>query len=167
MKLPICQKDAQSKGLCKECEKKLEENEINQTDIELSRILYNLNKKETILDEVDLLKTKQLDEELLLALVKGNPAALIGKGGRIIRLISEKLGKKVRIVKDGTVIQVANDLMTPTRAYGINTLYRSDGEIKKKITVPHEERRKIKLTREKTEKALKIITGEEYTLKFV
>lgn len=167
MKLPICSQDAEKGRLCKECKQKLQEGEINELDIELSKILYKLNQKNIISDEVGLVKTKKLEEDLVLALVEGDPSTLIGKGGRIIRMISDQLGKKVRVVKKGSVIQIANDLITPARAWGINKLYRENGETENYITVPREDRNQINMDLEKAEKALNRLAEGEYGLKFI
>ncbi len=167
MKLPICSQDAEKGQLCTGCEEKLQQGEINKLDVELSKILYKLNKKNTISNEVNLIKTKELEEDQVIALVEGDPSTLIGKGGRIIRMISEQLGKEVRVVKNGSVIQITNDLITPARACGINTLYRENGETEKYITVPREHKSRINIDLGKARKALNKIAEEEYGLKFI
>lgn len=167
MKLPVCEEDLNSGKLCEECKDKLEKGQINQLDVELSKILHKLSRKETIINCPDLVKTEELEEDQVIAIVKGNPAALIGKGGRIIRLISDQLGKKLRIVKKGTVNQVTDDLINPVKSYGVNTLYTTKGNIKKRVTVPLEEKRRINMNPKKAEKALKAIKGKQYEIKFV
>lgn len=167
MKLPVCEEDLNSGKLCQECKDKLEKGQINQLDVELSKILHKLSRKETIINCPDLVKTEELEGDQAIAIVEGDPAALIGRGGRIIRLISDQLGKKLRVVKKGTVNQVTDDLINPVKSYGVNTLYRTDGEVRKRVTVPFEEKRRINMKPEKAEKALKVIKGEQYELKFV
>ncbi len=167
MKLPVCEKDIESRDLCGECSEKLRKGKITQTDIELSRILHKLTKKGTIRNCPDLITTKQIEEKQVLSLVEGDPANLIGKGGRIIRLISEELGKEVRIVKNGNILEMTNDLITPAKTYGVNTLYRTTGEKKKRITVPREMKNKINMDPKKAEESIKKLKGEKYELKFV
>lgn len=167
MKLPICQEDAKKGKLCTECEERLEQGEINEIDVKLSRILYKLNKKNTISDSVDLVRTKRLQGNTVLALVEGDPSTLIGKGGRIIRMISDQLGEKVRIIKNGTPIQITNDLITPVRACGVNVLYKEKGGKEKRITVPKESANRIKMNKEKIEKALNKVTNDEYRIMFI
>ncbi len=170
MKLPICTEDAEKGELCTECREKLESGKINKNDVELSKILYKLRKKETIPEDVGLAKTETLEEEneeIVLALVEGNPANFIGKGGRIIRLISDKLGKDVRVIKNGDLIQITNDLATPARACGINKLYKPGNETEKYITIPKEKKNEHNMSLEKIEKSINKITGEEYKVKYI
>ncbi len=170
MELPICTQDAERKKLCKECRKKLESNEINQTDVELSRILHKLRKKETLQEDVSLIKTEILEEsseEIVLALVEGNPGALIGKGGRIIRLISEKLGKNVRVIKNGNILQITNDLATPVRACGVNKLHKPNNGTEKHITLPREQKNQPNMGLEEIQKSINQLTKENYKVKYI
>lgn len=173
MNLPICTKDAKEGKLCSKCKQKLESNEINQVDVELSRILFQLAEKETIPNEINLVKTKTIkennkkDKETVLALVEGNPAVLIGRGGRIIRLISEKLGKDVKVIKNGSPVQIINDLASPVRACGINILYRTDQSEEKYITLPKERKNKVGISVEKMEKLINKLTDEKYKIKYI
>lgn len=167
MQLPICKEDVEKGKLCKECQQKLQREKLNETDIELSKILHKLNRKNTISDEVNLVKTEELEENLVLAVIEGDPSTVIGKGGRIIRLISDELGKKVRVIKNGSVIQVTNDLVTPVRACGINTLYRQEGDKEKFITLPAEKKNRIKMSIPKIEESINTVVDDQYSIKFI
>lgn len=166
MKLPICTQDAEEGELCSECKEKLEEGEINETDVELSKILYRLRRKDTIPEGVGLVKTKEL-EGSVLALIEGNPALLIGRGGRIIRMISDELGEKIRVIKNGDMIQITNDLIAPIRACGLNKLYKCNGDVQEIITLPREEKNTINMSLDEVEKAVNEVTDGEYRIKFI
>lgn len=141
MKSPICEVCLKSGIMCPGCEDKLKTGAINQYDIEIAKLLYRLEQR-ALLDHASFERTVVLDD-VLLVLTQGSVANLIGRGGRIVRLLSRELGKKVRIVGVSKDIRaVVQDLVLPARVYGINVLYTPEGE-EYTIVIPKEDRKRI------------------------
>lgn len=163
MWIPICEECAQSHELCQNCAGKLERNEISNEDVKLTRILYKLARKNVISDP-SFEKTLAL-KEFIIILTRDNAATLIGRGGRIVRIVSEKMGKKVRVVKKGDLKVTVNDLIAPARISGMTTLYTPEEE-KHRVMVPDEDRKKILFSEDSIREAVKKLCNAKIEIKY-
>ena len=140
--LPICKICLESGFLCQACEKKVKEGEISERDVEVARLLYKLHKKDMIVDP-SFKKTVEVDDYIII-LVEGPVAPLIGKGGRVVRLLSKELGKKVRVVDISSGIKkMVEDLILPARLYGISIVYKPNGEEEYRVLLKRNEKKPI------------------------
>lgn len=158
MQAPICEDCARSGVLCLECKKKLEENKITKTDIELAGLLCKMEDKELV-REPSFERTIEVDD-LILVLTRGDAANLIGKRGRVVRQLSKSLNKTVRIVKIGDFKTQMMDLLAPARLLGINIVYKPEGE-ETKLVIPKEDESKLVANIETIEKAACLLSGKE------
>lgn len=163
MRAPICEVCLKSDALCEECGKKLSENEISETDVRVSRYIYKLEKTMFISD-IHLVKTHELDGFIVL-IVDGSIGSLIGKSGRIIKMMSSDLGKRIRILAKGDVRKMVQDLVSPARVFGINVLYSPKGE-EYTVVIPQVDKRKIFMDDGTLKKALSILFNKEVSVKF-
>ncbi len=162
--MPICEKCAQSDALCETCQKKLDNGEISQLDIKIARLLYELYEK-NVLGDPSFERSIELPDFIVI-ITKSNVSTLIGKGGRVVRILSEKLGKRVRIVKKGSIKEIVNDLVSPARIMGFTTIYSKEGE-KQRILIPEADRKKILLKEESIKQVLKQLCGVDAEIKYV
>lgn len=140
--LPICKICLESGFLCQACEKKVKKGEISERDVEIARLLYRLYKKDLVINP-SFKKSVETDGYIIL-LVEGPVAPLIGKGGRVVRLLSKELGKKVRVVDISSGIKkMIEDLVLPARLYGISVVYKPDGNEEYRILLKRNEKRQI------------------------
>ncbi len=102
---------------------------------------------------------------LILILKKENVGDLIGKKGRIVRVLSQELGKKVRIVKSTSFKELAEDMILPARLKGVNVLYKPEEKIKK-VRIVKRDKKNIVLDEEVVQKALRELAGVEVELEF-
>jgi transcription antitermination factor NusA-like protein len=163
MKGPICETCAKSGFLCQGCESRLAKGEISQADIEATRLLYELEANQTI-PETEFERSIELDG-LLLLLVRGRVAALIGKGGRVVRMLSEKLGRKVRIIGAGDERTMIRDLVFPARIFGMNVLHTKEGE-EYTVVIPEEDRKKLVISEESLKKAVSVLSSKKINISF-
>lgn len=163
MKAPICDFCLESKLLCLKCSKKLRENEITNLDIDVSRFLNVLEKKFMISD-VDLLKTYRINGFIIL-LVKGNIASVIGKSGKVVRMLSDQFGKRFRAVAEGDFRSMIQDLIFPARIFGINVLYTPEGE-KYIVIIPRSDKSEVFMDKETLKKTASILFNKEISIKF-
>ena len=91
MVLPICDVCASSGVLCNACERKLGEGRITAYDVELSRMLHSM-----LGGEAEFIKVVETSDNLVVLAPRESVGKIIGKGGSVIKEISEKLGKHIR-----------------------------------------------------------------------
>ncbi|MCD6414523.1 MAG: hypothetical protein J7L23_02735 [Candidatus Diapherotrites archaeon] len=159
MQAPICTTCARSGVLCPECRKKLENNEITKLDIELAGLLCKMEDKELIKGEASFERTIAVDS-LLLVLTKGDIPTLIGRGGRVVRYLSQNLRKTVRVIKDTDFKTQVMDLIAPARLLGINIVYKPDGD-ETLIIIPKEDESKLVADLGTIEKAACLLLGND------
>jgi transcription antitermination factor NusA-like protein len=163
MKAPICSMCTNSEVLCAGCNEKLQRGEITQNDVDISRLLFRLEKTFSLHD-VDFRKSIDINGFILI-LTSGDVASLIGRHGRVVRLISQELGKWVRIVNVSGPRTIVQDLVYPARVYGMNILNTPEGE-EYKVIVPKEDRRKLVMDDESLNKALDVLLNKKAEIKF-
>jgi len=82
------------------CCKKLEEGEITETDIEVSRILYELSKEYASLKDSEI--EKYFDTENVVIIVtaaEGDGAKVVGRSGEIVKEVASQVDKSIRVVE--------------------------------------------------------------------
>lgn len=146
MKAPICEKCIQSNALCPKCEKKLKSGKITEMDVSVARTLYELQKKHYV-EDFSFERTVVIGDNLFI-FTKGDVASLIGRGGRIVRSISESLGKKVRILGlTADMKTTVKDLVYPVRVKSSSIIFTLEGETLK-LVIDKEDEQKLSLEKE-------------------
>ncbi|MCD6522519.1 MAG: transcription elongation factor NusA [Candidatus Diapherotrites archaeon] len=161
MKSPICEVCVKSGVLCSACNQKLADGKISENDLRLARLLYKLEEKQ-LTKNVSFSKTIDIGD-MLLVLTEGNVANLIGRGGRIVRLLSKEFDKKVRIINSTDTKRALQDLVAPARVLGINILYTPNGE-KTKVIIAKEDEDKLIAPLEVLQKAANALSNKEVVL---
>jgi len=151
---PICSSCLEASELCSSCKQELEKGVVSQLDVDVSRYMKKLEKQFDI-NGVDLVKTHDLGSFILIV-GRGKISAMIGRKGRNIKLMSSKFDKRVRIIKQGDVRQMASDLISPARVSAVNVLYTAEGE-KYKVIIPNHDRRKIYMDQKTLNKAIDVL----------
>lgn len=139
MVLPICDVCLKSGMLCQGCENKLKSGEITQLDLDIAKLLYKLGE-----GTIGFKRTIEIGDVVIIVTDKDQVGKIIGKSGKIVRAISKKIGKKVRVIGEGSDFkEIARDILAPARISGINIVYGKDGEEKYKIRVMKEDSRRL------------------------
>ncbi|MEN4018587.1 MAG: KH domain-containing protein [Methanobacterium sp.] len=139
MVLPVCDVCLKSGMLCQGCENKLKSGEITQLDLDIAKLLFKLGE-----GKIGFKKTIEIGDVVIIVTDKDQVGKIIGKSGKIVRAISKKVGKKVRVIGEGSDFkEIARDLIAPARISGINIVYGMDGEKKYKIRVMREDSRRL------------------------
>lgn len=127
MKSPICEEDIRHGKLCKICEAKLKAGQINNIDFELLKAIDKLeNKKYLIATEI--VRAFEL-QDIILVFAKGNVGMLIGKEGKNVKELSEKLGKKVRIIElSDEPKEVIQQILGRARVIAVNKIFKPESE---------------------------------------
>jgi transcription antitermination factor NusA-like protein len=139
MVLPVCDVCLKSGMLCQGCENKLKSGEITQIDLDIAKLLYKLGE-----GKIGFKKTIEIGDVVIIVTDKDQVGKIIGKSGKIVRAISKKIGRKVRVIGEGSDFkEIATDLVAPARISGINIVYGKDDEEKYKIRVMKEDARRL------------------------
>ncbi|MFB6208600.1 MAG: hypothetical protein ABEJ56_00505 [Candidatus Nanohaloarchaea archaeon] len=167
MKTPICNVCVKSEDeLCSMCEEKLEDGEITETDIEVSRILHDLSSEYASLKDSEILKVFEAENVIVIVTAEGDGAKVVGRSGDIVKEVADRIGKSIRVVeKAEDDIDTIKGLLSPAEVESINTVFSPEGQ-SKKIVVDEEYEGKINLSVEEFENIIAEITEEEYSLSF-
>ncbi|UCE96195.1 MAG: hypothetical protein JSV51_00880 [Candidatus Bathyarchaeota archaeon] len=134
MKTQLCNFCLKSGILCAKCQAKVKSGEISDTDLEIARLLLSLEKKYPPLQKVYFHKAVKAEGILALIVGRGDVARLLGYGGKIIRAIGEKTGKRIRIIEqDVDNRKFLEDLFAPLPVTTINTIWLPDGTTETRV----------------------------------
>ena len=161
MSLPVCTVCAKSGVLCPSCEAKLGEGRINEFDVEVSRILYEL-----LGEEANFTRAIDTENYVVILTGSGDVGGLIGKGGGNIKEISKRLGKQVRVVGEGDFNEMVKAFIAPARVNGINTVYRPDGTMATRIRVDARGRGRLRVSPEDLRRLVSGMTDRHVELAF-
>ncbi len=142
VKTQLCNFCLKSGILCSKCQTKVRSGEVSDTYLEISRLLTSLEKKYPLLQNAYFHKAVEADGVLALIVGRGDVARLLGYGGKIIRAVSKKTGKTIRIlehrVDDRKFLE---DLFAPLTVMTINTIWLPDGTTETRVILKKRGRR--------------------------
>ena len=97
MKGPICIEDAKTNRLCLICEAKLKAGMISENDVRIWKELVRMSETNFLLG-LEFLRSFEVNHSLNIV-CKGTIGPLIGRGGKNIKELEQKLGKKIHIIE--------------------------------------------------------------------
>jgi Transcription elongation factor len=166
MKAPICNVCLKSDVLCSNCEEKLENGEITELEVKISRILKDLSNKYGSLRDSEIKHVYDTENVLVIVTAEGDGAKVVGRGGEIVKEIADRADKSIRVVekaeKDEDVIK---GLLSPAEIKSINTVFKPEGQ-SEKIVVSEQYQGKINLSTDELESLIEDITGTSYDIAF-
>lgn len=166
MKTPICNVCLKSDVLCSACQDKLDNDEIDEIDIKISRILHELSQEYGSLKDSEIEKVFETENVIVVITAKGDGAKVVGRQGEIVKELADRVEKSIRVVENSEDdLEVIKGLLSPAEVKSINTVFKPSGE-SKKIVVDEEYNGKINLTESEFEDIVNEVTGEEYELSF-
>ncbi|MBI1973179.1 transcription elongation factor NusA [Candidatus Micrarchaeota archaeon] len=163
MKSPICETCIKADILCSGCEARLASGQVSETDLQVARELYEME-KEGKADKPTFDKTVTVDG-LVIIQTSGRVADLVGKGGKLVKDLSERLGKKVRVVSKGDAKSTISDLVYPVRLRGVNKVFTTKGD-HTKIILDKKDMKKVSMSEETLRRAIKQLLGVEAQVGF-
>lgn len=142
MRTQLCNFCLKSGILCSKCQSKVKSGQISDSYLEIARLLLSLEKKYPPLQNVYFHKAVEADGVFALIVERGDVARLLAYGGKIIRAIGEKTGKKVRILEQGADDRkFLEDLFAPFPVITINTIWLPDGTTETRVILRQRGRR--------------------------
>ena len=115
MKTPICTFDAKTGILCNMCESKLNSGQITKSDVDSSIIITKLAQKNSEIDKMTLISSKEIDDEVILVF-KSSDVRIIRSNAKLYEIIQQSFKKNVWIVEsDSNDRRFLENLFYPTR----------------------------------------------------
>lgn len=134
MKMGLCSFCLKSGILCQKCLAKLKSGEVSETDLRVARLLLSLEEKFPSLQNVYFHKTIEAERTLAIIVGAGDVPRLLGYGGKIVKTLSEELGKNIRILENGVDDRkFLEDLFAPLNIMTINTIWLPDGSTETRV----------------------------------
>ena len=134
MKAALCNFCLKSGILCSECQRRLKSGEVSKTDLEIARLLLSLEDKYPSLQNVYFHKAVEANGVLAVLVGQGNVGNLLAFGGKIVRAIDEKIGKRIRVLEQGVgERKFLEDLFAPLSVITINTIWLPDGTTETRV----------------------------------
>ncbi len=171
MKGPCCIEDARKGVLCEKCEAKLAEGKLTALDFEVLKAIVKLDQT-IIFADLEIHKTSEV-EDLLLIYCKGNIGALIGREGKNIKELSNKLGienkpKRIKIVENTGDERktIQNILGKGVRIIAITKTYSPNSEKTCKVMVSKNDKNQLWTPKESLESIINDILGTKIELAF-
>jgi len=161
MALPICDICAKTGVICSVCERKLQDGKISRLEVELSRALYELGG-----GEIGFERAIDTEKFIIVLAPKDGIGKIIGKGGDNIRLLSNKFGKQLRIIGTGDMEGTMYDFVAPAKILGINTVYKEDGEVVRRVRVNKKDKKKLRMDVGEIQKLIGSITKDKIEISF-
>jgi len=134
VKAALCSFCLKSGILCPSCQRKLKSGEVSETDLETARLLLSLESIYPPLQEIYFHKAVEADGVLAIVVGQGDVARLLSYGGKIIKALGEKVGKRIRVLEHGVDDRkFLEDLFAPLSIVTINTIWLPDGTTETRV----------------------------------
>ncbi len=134
MKTELCSFCLKSGMLCQKCSTRVKDGEISKLDLKIARLLLSLEEKYPSLQNISFFKAFDVGRTLAIVVGHGDVPRLLGYGGKIVKAISEKSGKSIRILEQGVDDRkFLEDLFMPLNILTINTIWLPDGTTETRV----------------------------------
>jgi len=158
LKTPICFFCAKSGVLCPRCQEKLDKGEVTEVDVEVSKWFIDYEAKNPQLRDYVIHRTVKVPKMMIIMVSGGANRALLTK---VSKQLSDEKRTNVRIVeKTSSIKRLLEQIVTPARVMGANTVWLPDGSWESTIRMPRSDLRKMPLDPKSAEEAIKILAGE-------
>ncbi len=152
LKTPICNFDAKTGILCNMCENKLISGQITSSDVEGSIVLTKIALKNSEIDKMTLISSKEIDDEVIL-FFKSSDVREIRTNEKLIDLIRRAFKKNIWIVEsDSNDRRFLENLFHPIRIDNINFVWLPDGHKLTRVVVEKKINSVQEITLEKIKK---------------
>jgi transcription antitermination factor NusA-like protein len=161
MEIPICTICAKTGILCTACESRLEKGQISETDVELAKILYEVG-----LEDVGFERAIDTGDFIIILTKKESIGKIIGKGGDNIRMLSKRLGKKVRAIGTENLQSTIYDFVAPAQITSINKVYMPDGTTLRRIKINRNDKKKLRMDLKEIERLISSLSPDRIEMSF-
>jgi len=117
---------------------------VSEADFEIARLLLSLEEKYPSLQNVYFQRAVEANGVLAIVVKRGDVPRLLGYGGKIIKALGQKTGKRIRVLEHGVDDRkFLEDLFVPLRILTINTIWLPDGTTETRVILRRRGRKRI------------------------
>jgi len=107
---------------------------VTELDLKVARLLLSLEESYPSLQNVTFYKAVEAGKTLAVLVGRGDAPRLLGHGSKIIKALSEKTGKSIRVLEHGVDDRkFLEDLFAPLSIVTINTIWLPDGTTETRV----------------------------------
>jgi len=131
---------------CPQCEAKIRSGKVTQLDVDVMRLLLDLESQFPELEDSKFIKTAETEEFLAVVVKEGDlsrmPYALLTN---LARRLSTLVGKKVKFLEDSSdPTKFLESLVSPARIIAVNQVWLPDGFVATRIIL--DDRRSLRMS---------------------
>lgn len=167
MKASICDVCLENDMLCEGCRKKVEEGEISEEAVEISRYLYSLKDEYPYLKDVKIERIYSGDNVIVIVAPAEDVGKVVGRRGEIVKLLAKKWERAIRVVEmSRDVRKFCENLLPDVKIYGVNQVFSPDEDYYK-VVVDESDSNKVMIEEDTFSEIVEDITGERAKLSFI
>lgn len=176
MKTAICAFCAQTGMLCKDCQTKLNDNIITETDVKIAKVAIEFEKRFPNASKVTIVKAIERPNFILLLVTPGSLRFLTGRTADFDKQLERVLNKPIRIIeKSKNLRKIVDDIFLPALISGINTVFvperspkpgQSTVEEETIVVLSPEEKTKLPASIKELKDLVKLISDEDVRVEF-
>ncbi|MEM2676865.1 MAG: hypothetical protein QXJ77_03050 [Candidatus Bathyarchaeia archaeon] len=107
---------------------------MSELDLKVARLLLSLEESYPSLQNVTFHRAVEAGKTLAILVGKGDVPRLLSYGGKIVKALSEKTGKTIRVLENGVDDRkFLEDLFAPLSIVTINTIWLPDGTTETRV----------------------------------
>jgi len=167
VKAALCSFCLKSGILCPSCQTKLRSGVVSEIDLQTARMLLSLESMYPPLQDVYFHKAMEADDILAIVVGRGDVARLLSYGGKIIKALGERMGKKIRVLEHGVDNRkFLEDLFAPLSIITINTIWLPDGTTETRVILKKRRGRQPKINVKALKEIAKKLRGITLRVEF-
>jgi len=144
----------------------LEEGEISEEAVELSRYLYSLVDEYPYLEDIEISEIYVGEDVIVIVASEDDVGKVVGKGGEIVKKLASEVDGAIRVVEvSDNLKKFSKNLLPDVKIYGINRVF-SPGEDYYKVVVDSDDSSRIMLKEDEFAEVVERVTGEKAKLSF-
>ncbi|MBS7655574.1 hypothetical protein KEJ50_03635 [Candidatus Bathyarchaeota archaeon] len=154
--------------LCAKCEEKLRKGQVTSLDFKVIKVLVELEKDYPVLKKVFLHKSVETNNTLAILVNKKDMIQILTQGGKIIKALAEKIGKKrIKLLSYGSSErEFLEELLSPFSILTVNTVWLPDGSTETKVILPGRQPKRLPIDFEEVKKIAKEVKGMSLRIEF-
>ena len=167
MKTELCNFCLRSGILCKKCQEKLNSGKVSAVDLRIAHLLLSLEKRYPAIQNVHFYQAVETDNVLAIIIDQGNVPLLLGYGGKIVKALGEKTGKRIRILQHGvSERKFLEDLFAPLTILTINTIWLPDNTTETRVILKGASRIPAKISLKALKEVARKVRGLTLRIEF-